>query len=174
MTNLSAPSPEEYAEYYGTYVRLVPPGDVVAHLRQQGAATVALLGRVEEARSAFRYAPGKWSIKQLLGHIVDGERLFAYRALSIARGDPAELPGMDQDVWMAGVDFDAREFASLIDEYRHVRAATVGLFDSFDDTVGARRGRASGNAVTVRALVHIVAGHELHHLGVLRERYGIA
>ncbi len=173
MHRLSAPAATEYADFYATYTRLVPDGDVVEHLRRQGEATLALLGALDEARAAYRYAPDKWSIKQLLGHLIDGERLFAYRALSIGRGDPAELPGMDQDQWMSGVDFDARTLASLLAEYRAVRAASLALFETFDEQTGARRGIASGASVTVRALVHIIAGHELHHLGVLRDRYGI-
>jgi uncharacterized damage-inducible protein DinB len=174
MTPIERPAATEYAEYYGLYIDRVPPGDVVAHLAAQGEATHALLARIDEPRSAFRYAPGKWSIKQLLGHVNDGERLFGYRALAFARKDPGALPSMEQDDWMAAADFDQRSFASLREEFRRVRQATLALFASFTPEVALRTGVASGNRFTVRSLMWIVAGHELHHLAVLRERYGVA
>lgn len=173
---MSAPAPlkpeaNEYAPYYERYVSLVPEADLVETLERQGTETVALLRGLSEEKGAHRYEPGKWSIKQLVGHMSDGERLFAYRALSIARGDSAELPGMDQDVWMAGVDFDARTLADLIDEFEVVRAATIHLLRHLSPEAWARRGVASDNEVTVRALAYVIAGHETHHLHILRERY---
>ena len=174
MTRMPHPATAEYADYYHRYVSLVPEGDVVEHLVRQGDATHALLVGIGEERARFRYAPGKWSIKQLVGHISDGERLFGYRALAFARNDPGALPSMEQDDWMAAADFDARGFASLVEDYRRVRAATVSLFQGFTPEVGLRTGIASGNRFTVRALMWIVAGHELHHLAVLRERYAVA
>ncbi|MBI5852159.1 MAG: DinB family protein [Planctomycetes bacterium] len=173
MSPISRPERSEYATYYGGYVDLVPEGDVLAQLRCLGVATLDLLESLDDVRAAHRYAPGKWSIKQLLGHVIDGERVFAHRALAIARQDPADQPSMEQDDWMAAVDFDRRSWASLVAEYRAVRAATLALFESFDAETSLRRGRASGNPFTVRALVYVVAGHELHHLRVLRERYGV-
>jgi uncharacterized damage-inducible protein DinB len=173
MNPLSRPDPSEYAPYYGRYIGLVPEGDVCALLRRQSVVTLGLLETLDDARAAFRYAPGKWSIKQVLGHVCDGERVFAHRALAIARRDPADQPSMEQDDWMAAAAFDARSWAGLCAEYRAVRNATLALFESFDAEVALRRGKASGNPFTVRSLVHAVAGHELHHLAVLRERYGI-
>lgn len=173
MIALPRPAPSEHAEYYRRYIDAVPDGDVLAHLRAQTADTLALLTPLDERRAAFRYGEGKWSIKQVLGHIVDGERLFAHRALAIARQDPADQPSMDQDVWMRGADFDRRSLASLCDEYRAVRAAALALFATFDATVGDRRGRASGNPFSVRSLVWTVAGHERHHVAILRARYGL-
>ena len=173
MNPLSAPDATEFAPYYGTYVQHVPPGDVLAQLRRQATVTRALFERTGEERATFRYAEGKWSVKQVLGHVIDGERLFAHRALAIARQDPADQPSMDQEIWMAGADFDRRPLSSLCLEYGAVREATLALFESFDGDVPLRRGRASGNPFSVRALVYVVAGHELHHLNVLRERYGI-
>ncbi len=174
MTALPRPDRSEYAEYYRRYVDQVPDGDVLALLKKQGDATQRLLQRVDESRAAFRYAPDKWSIKQVLGHIADGERLFAHRALAIARRDPADQPSMDQEVWMAAADFDRRRLASLLDELRVVRAATLALVASFDAEVGARTGRASGNPFTVRSLCWTIAGHELHHIAILQQRYGVS
>jgi uncharacterized damage-inducible protein DinB len=165
------PEPNEYASYYERYISRVPDADLIETLERQGAETLALLRALPEERGAHRYEPGKWSIKQLVGHISDGERLFSYRALSIARGDRAPLPGMEQDEWMAGVDFDARTLADLLDEFEAVRAATLHLLRHLSPEAWVRRGTASDNEVTVRALAYIIAGHEAHHVGVLRERY---
>ena len=165
------PEANEYAPYYEKYVSLVPDADLVETLERQGAETLALLRGLSEEQGAHRYEPGKWSIKQLVGHISDGERIFSYRALAFARGDGQSLPGMEQDEWMAGVDFDARTLADLADEFEAVRSATLHLFRHLSPEAWARRGTASDNEVTVRALAYVIAGHEAHHVGVLRERY---
>lgn len=174
MTPLDRPSPSEHAEYYYTYVNQAPDGDVLAHLRRQSIATLALLGSIDAERALHRYAPGKWSVKEVVGHIIDVERVQTWRALAIARGDQADQASMDQDRWMTVADFDSRSLDSLAAEYRAVRAASLALFESFDTDAGMRTGRASGNPFTVRSLVWITAGHEVHHLAVLRDRYGIA
>ncbi len=173
---MSAPAPvrpeaNEYAPYYEKYVSLVPDADLVETLERQGAETLALLRGLSEEKGAHRYEPGKWSVKQLVGHVNDGERIFAYRALAFARGDTQPLPGMEQDEWMAAVDFDARTLSSLIDEFESVRASTIHLFRHLSNEAWARRGTASGNEVTVRALAYVIAGHEAHHVRILRERY---
>jgi uncharacterized damage-inducible protein DinB len=174
---MSAPAPagrpesNEYAPYYETYVSKVPDADLIETLERQSAETLALLRALPEGRGAHRYEPEKWSVKQVVGHMCDGERLFSYRALSIARGDGAALPGMDQEVWMAGADFDARTLRDLLDEFEAVRASTLHLLRHLPPEAWARRGTASDNEVTVRALAYIIAGHEAHHVGVLRERY---
>lgn len=165
------PESNEYAPYYEKYVSLVPDADLVETLERQGAETLALLRGLDEGRGGHRYEPGKWSVRQLVGHVNDAERIFSYRALAIARGDRAPLPGMEQDEWMAGVDFDARTLASLADEFEAVRAATVQLLRHLSPEAWSRRGTASDNEVTVRALAYIIAGHEAHHVRVLRERY---
>ncbi|HEX8685076.1 MAG TPA: DinB family protein, partial [Pyrinomonadaceae bacterium] len=152
------PGANEYAPYYEKYVSLVPDADLVGTLERQGAETVALLRSLGEERGARRYAPGKWSVKQLVGHVCDGERIFSYRALAFARGDSQALPGMEQDEWMAGVDFDARTLSGLIDEFEAVRASTVHLFRHLTPEAWARRGTASDNEITVRALAYIIAG----------------
>ena len=173
---MSAPAParpesNEYAAYYEKYVSLVPEGEVVETLERQGAETLALLRGLSEEQGAHRYEPGKWSVKQLVGHVNDTERIFSYRALAIARGDRAPLPGMDQEEYMAGVDFDARTLADLADEFEALRRSTVLLFRHLSPEAWARRGTASDNEVTVRALAYILAGHEAHHVRILRERY---
>ena len=165
------PEPNEYASYYEKYVSLVPDADLVETLERQGAETLALLRGLDEEQGAHRYEAGKWSVKQLVGHVNDAERIFSYRALAIGRGDRQPLPGMDQEEYMAGVDFDARTLASLADEFESVRAATLQLLRHLSPEAWARRGTASDNEVTVRALAYIIAGHEAHHVRILRERY---
>src|SRR5215212_11017531 len=165
------PEANEYAPYYERYISLVPDADLVETLERQGAETLALLRGLSEEQGGHRYEPGKWSVKQLVGHVNDGERVFSYRALAISRGDTQPLPGMEQDEYMAGVDFDARTLAGLADEFASVRAATLHLLRHLSPEAWARRGTASDNEITARALAYIIAGHEAHHVRILRERY---
>lgn len=165
------PEANEYAPYYGKYVELVPAGDIAAILKTQGEQTLALLRTLTEAQGDHAYAPGKWTIKELLGHINDGERIFAYRLLRIGRGDKTPLPGFEQDDYITGTNFNARSLASLIDEFAAIRQATLHLCQHFTDAEWQRSGTASENTVTARALAYIVAGHELHHVGILKARY---
>ena len=164
------PDASEYAPYYERYVSQIE-GDVLETLERQGAQTLALLGGISEAAAGSRYEPGKWSVKELVGHMIDGERIFAYRALRFARGDATPLPGFDQDPYVAAGNFDARTLSSLAEEFRHVRASTLALFRGLDAEAWSRGGTASDNPVTVRAIAYIIAGHEAHHVGDLRERY---
>ena len=165
------PEKNEYAPYYDRYVSLIPDADVVATLERQIEDTIALLRGVGEERAGHRYEPGKWSIKQVVGHMIDTERIFAYRALAIARGEQQPLPGMDQNEYMAGADFDARTLADLAEEFSHVRRANVLMLRGLSEDAWSRRGVASDNEVTVRAIAYIIAGHEAHHVQVLRTRY---
>ena len=165
------PAATEFAPYYARYVDQVPEGDVVETLEAQLAETLALLGGIPEPRAGHRYAPDKWSIKEVVGHVIDGERVFSYRALAIARGDRAALPGMDQEEYMAGSDFDARTLADLAEEFSHLRRSNVLMLRGLTPAAWSRRGVASGNEVSVRALAYIIAGHAAHHLQVLRTRY---
>lgn len=165
------PAATEYAPYYETYVKLVPDGDVLATLAQQGAETQKLLRSIDEQRSLHRYAPDKWSIREVVGHVADAERVFTYRALRFARSDPTPLPGFDQDVWARTTNAHAQTLVSLLDDLQALRAATVTLFRGFEDAAWDRTGTASGNAVSVRGLAYITAGHERHHVKILRERY---
>ena len=165
------PEKDEYAPYYDKYVSLVHDGEVVETLERQIEDTLALLRGVGEERAGHRYAPGKWSIREVVGHMIDTERIFAYRALAIARGEQQPLPGMDQDEYMAGANFDARTLSDLLDQFEHVRRANVLMLRGLSDEAWVRRGVASGNEVTVRAIAYIIAGHEAHHVQVLRTRY---
>ena len=168
------PKPDEHNPYYSRYVALVPDDDIsiVRHLGDQHHETVDIL-RKAKAKGDHAYEPGKWTVKEVVGHVSDSERVFAYRALRIARGDTTPLPGFDQDVFIAGSNFKERTMDDLLEELWSVRAATLSLAKHLPESVMSRRGTASDSPVTVRALLYIIAGHERHHLGVLRERYGV-
>lgn len=165
------PEADEFTSYYQRYVERVPDGDVVRTLDEQIIETLALLASVPEERASFRYAEDKWSIRQVVGHMCDVERIFVYRATRFARGDRTELPGFDENEYVANAHFDGRTLASLADELEAVRWATVALFDSLDDEEFLRRGVANHAPVSVRALGWITAGHERHHTEILRTRY---
>ena len=174
MTALVArPEAGEYAPYYQTYIDRVPAGDVIALLARQMDDTAALLATVKETDAGHRYAPGKWSIREVVGHISDAERVFAYRALRFARGDEAPLQKFDENLYVTGGGFDRRTLADLVAELRAVRQATLALVRGLDAAAVGRWGTASGHRVTVRALLHIIAGHEAHHVRILKERYGV-
>lgn len=172
-TTIARPDATEYAPFYAGYVGLVPePGDVLALLAAEDRDTLAMLRGLGERDAAFRYADGKWSIKQVVGHIADAERIFVYRALAFARGERQSLPGFDENAYVDAARFDARTLADLLDEHRRVRAATLAFFGALDADELARRGVANGKAISVRAIAYITAGHERHHVRVLRDRYG--
>jgi hypothetical protein len=168
---VARPNASEYAPFYAGYVAGVPEGDLIALLEQQGEETVGLLGAISEGKADHRYAPGKWTIREVLGHVIDAERVFTYRALTFARGDAGPLPSFDENAWAANSNAGGRTMQELLAEYRAVRGATLALLRSFGKEELARSGVASKNPVTVRALAYIVAGHERHHLKILRERY---
>lgn len=168
---IARPGTDEYAPYYGTYIGKVPDGDLRAMLASQLAETLALIRSIPESRGGHRYAPDKWSIKGVLGHLADSERIFSYRALRIGRGDTTPLPGFEQDDYVPMGNFDARTLRDLADELAAVRQATLHLFAHLDQAAFERRGTASGKPVSVRALAYIIAGHELHHVGILKTRY---
>jgi len=150
---------------------LVPDGDLTATLSRQLDTTLALLSSLSEQQAEFSYAPGKWSIKEVVGHLMDGERVFAYRALRIGRDDKTPLPGFEQDDYVASANFNERTVSSLLEELTAVRQATVQLFKNFAEKEWHRRGTANGQEITPLALGYIVAGHELHHMDVVRTRY---
>jgi uncharacterized damage-inducible protein DinB len=166
-----APGPDEYASYYQGYVGRVPRGGIVSVLGAQLEATRHLLASIPAARATHAYAPGKWTIAEVLGHVVDTERIFAYRLLRIARGDRTPLPGFDQDEYVPAGAFNDRSLSDLAEEYTAVRNATLRLLRGMPEAAWERRGSASGWPVSVRALAWIIAGHELHHTAILRERY---
>jgi len=173
VTTATIPRPDatEYAPYYGTYVGKVPDGDLLELLERQRRETQNLLAGLSDTQALHRYAPGKWSIKEVVGHLMDSERVFCYRALRFARADEKPLQGFDEKAWVPAGSFDARPLADLAAELDAVRRATIALFGGFDAAALARKGTANNNEVTVRALAWIVAGHERHHVAILRERY---
>lgn len=167
------PDATEYAPYYGRYTELVPEGSIVETLERQIGETMAMLRAIPEERGGYRYAPEKWSIRQSIAHIADAERVFAYRALRIARGDTTPLASFDENEYARQNRADERTVRDLADELAAVRGATVHLARSLNEEELARRGTASGKEVSARALLWIAAGHELHHVKILRERYGV-
>lgn len=165
------PEASEYAPYYGKYVALVREGDILTTLAEQMDSTVRELRAVGEEKAAHRYAPDKWSIKELVGHLIDGERIFAYRALRFARNDATELPGFEQDDYIRHAGFDACPFDELVREFELVRGANLLMLKHLDEDAWQRRGVASNAEVSVRALCYIMAGHVEHHMEILRTRY---
>lgn len=171
---LGKPLANEAAEYFWTYIGKVGGDDVVAELEKQADEFAALLRRVSEEASLYRYAEGKWSVREAVGHIIDTERVFAYRALWFARGLGGELPSMDQDVCVRNAGSDAVPMAQLAAEFVAVRAATMAMVKPLPSEAWTRTGVASGKPVSVRALVWIICGHVEHHARILRERYGLS
>jgi transposase len=170
---IARPAPSEYAPFYAGYVERVPEGDVLAQLARQLDETRALLGDLPPSRAVHRYAAGKWSVAEVVGHVTDAERIFAYRALRIARGDATPLASFDENAYVPAGSFDRRTLPDLLDELATVRYATLTLMRGLPAEAWARSGVASGRPVSVGALAYIIAGHELHHVAILRERYGI-
>ena len=168
---IARPGPDEHHEYYGTYVAQVADDDVLRELSGQLRAVRAAFDPFGETGSLHRYASDKWSVREMLGHLCDTERLFVYRGLTFARGDTTELPGMDENAWVRGASFDQVPLADLLDEFGHVRRATISLYRTLDADALARRGVANGSPISVRAIPWIIAGHAAHHLRVLHERY---
>ena len=168
---MQRPERGECADDYFDYIDLVPEGHVLDTLEQQANATADLLDEINEETAEHRYAPGKWSIKEVVGHVIDAERVFAARAHWFARENAEPLPPMDQDHFLTHGHFGERSLASLADEFRVTRMATVSMFRGFSDRVDMLQGTASGVQFTVRTMPWIIAGHELHHAAVLREKY---
>ncbi|MCC7139913.1 MAG: DinB family protein [Planctomycetes bacterium] len=167
------PGPDECASEAGAYVARVAGDDAAPRLAAQVEVAARRLGPLDDARALHRYAPGKWSVKEVVGHLADTERVYAYRALSFARGDATPLPGFDEDAWTPQGRFDARPLADLLAEWTAVRAATVALFRGLPADALVRKGVANGTPVSVRALAWLAVGHAEHHLGVLADRYGV-
>lgn len=167
------PTTAEVAEYYFAYIGKVPDGDVITHLASQIVETRSLLDGVDEERARHRYQPGKWSVKQVVGHLADTERVFAYRALSFSRGDQGPIPGMNQDAWIEGARFDELPLAAIVEDLVAIRASTLTLFRGFSEQQWRRPGTASGLPFQAGAIAWIIAGHELHHRGVLETLYGV-
>lgn len=167
------PTSSDHASYYGRYIDRVPAGDLVAILRAQIDQLDGLLRPLTAQQAAFSYAPGKWTIKEVLGHLIDTERVFAYRATAFSRADPAPLPSMEQDAWIPFGRYQERVLSELLDEWIATRRATIALVTGMPEEALSRRGVASDFEFTVLALLAIVPGHVIHHLDVLAERYHV-
>lgn len=168
---IQSPAANEYNPYYYEYIRRVPGGDVLTFLETQLHSTLALLKGLSEEQASARPAPGEWSIKQIIGHLSDTERIFAYRALRFARGDETALPGFDQDPYVANGHFAERTLIDLLDEFAAIRKANLYLFRNLSSADTECRGIASGNPMSVRALIYAIAGHEHHHVESIRIVY---
>ncbi|HEY0005445.1 MAG TPA: DinB family protein [Pyrinomonadaceae bacterium] len=173
MMNLTIGKPDktEYLPYYEKYISLVPDGEILSVLGKQLDETLALVRSIPETRAGFRYAEGKWSISELIGHLIDTERIFAYRALRFARNDRTPLPGYEQDDYIANASFDDYPLGELAEEFESVRRSNIFLFRHLDAEAWMRKGLANGSEMSVRALAYVLAGHELHHREILRSRY---
>jgi hypothetical protein len=172
MSNLTQrPAPEEFGAHFGKYIEIVPDGSIVDILAGYLKSTAEFLSDIPQAKGEYRYEPGKWSLKQVIGHISDTERVMSYRLLRIARGDSTPLPGFDQDAYVSNVDFDAYSLSDLIEDYISVRRATLTLVRGLADDAWSRMGTASSAPMSARALAYVIAGHELHHLRILKEKY---
>jgi hypothetical protein len=165
------PSPGEHAPYVTQYIDALPDQPILDQLESVAAKTHACFAGLSEEQGDLRYRPGKWSVKEVLGHVVDTERVFAYRALSFSRGEAQSLPGFDEAGYVAGARFAGRTLVSLLEEYVVVRAATLRLFRGLDEEQWRRAGVANGHPFSVRAIAWALAGHDLHHRNVVRERY---
>src|SRR5215510_696197 len=168
---MNKPDSTEYAPYFEKYISLVPDGEIVVTLGLQIESTLSLIRGLSAAQGDLRYAPGKWSVKEVIGHLIDAERIFAYRALRFARNDATPLPGFDENSFVADAGFGSRSLADLAEEFEHVRKSNLYMFKHLDGDSWLRRGAANNNEASVGALAYIIAGHELHHVGILRSHY---
>jgi len=170
-THVERPKLGEYKPYFDRYISLIPGNDILGTLEKQFSKTVALFAGRSEEEGTLRYAADKWTAKEMVGHMVDTERIMAYRALRIARGDRTPLPGFEQDDFVRGGPFADLRLSGLVEEFKAVRATTLAFFRHLRVGDWTRRGTVDGHEITVRALAYIIAGHELHHRNILEERY---
>jgi len=168
---IARPEPGEYAPYYDRYISLITGSDILATLDTQRRQMMLLLSGRDESDGDIRYSPDKWSAKEVLGHVCDTERIFAYRALRIARADRTPIEGFEQDDYVRHGPFAHTPLAEIIEDYIAVRRATLTLFRNLDEAAWSRRGVANKNEITVRALAYVIAGHELHHRRILEQKY---
>lgn len=170
---MNRPLETEYAPYYGSYIAHVSENEILPVLRSQIDELDVLLDRVTPEHETYRYAEGKWSIREIVGHLIDGERVFGYRALCIARGETRSLPGFDQDEYMMVAPYDHVDLEDLLSEFRLVRLSNIAMFRNLDEESWSRVGTANDAPISVRALAFIMGGHLRHHMGVLRSQYQI-
>ena len=171
VSSIARPEPTEYAPYYERYISLIPGTDILGTLDSQRRQTLILLCGRDEKEGDFRYAPDKWSVKELLGHVSDAERIFAYRMLRISRADRTPIEGFEQDDYVRNGPFRKLPLPEIIEDYIAVRRATLTLLRNLDEQAWTRQGIANKNEISVRALAYITAGHELHHRRILEEKY---
>ncbi|HEX7599124.1 MAG TPA: DinB family protein [Polyangia bacterium] len=171
--HVSRPAPNEYAPYFSRYISLIAEPDFAAMLGRQPAELRALLGKLSPEQAGFRYAPEKWSIRQVVGHVIDAERVFAYRALAIARGEAASLPSFDENSYAKQAGHDGYPLGELLDEFAQVRQSNLSLFQHMSQEDWERVGTVNQNRVSTRGLAYLLVGHAQHHAGILKERYGV-
>jgi len=168
---IQKPEPSEYNSFYQPYVSQIETNDLVSVLKAQLATTESFFQGLSEDQGAFKYAEGKWSIKEVLNHINDIERIFSYRAMCIARGEQQSLPGMDQDVYQMNSGAESRTLSSLVEEFVAIRSASILLFAYMSEADSLKLGEASGAKISVRALAALIAGHSAHHIEVVKQKY---
>lgn len=168
---LQRPADSEYASFYKKYVALIPDVNILDYLENQRTATLSFFNSIDQDKLDLRYEPGKWSIKEIFGHVIDTERIFAYRALCIGRGDTISFPGFDQDKYVEAAGTAHRKRSEIAKEFDTLRIANLSLFRGFTDEIWDRRGIASENELTVRSVPYIIAGHLQHHIRIINERY---
>ncbi|NOU97213.1 DinB family protein [Paenibacillus sp. LMG 31456] len=168
---IKRPEADEYAPYYERYIKLVPSGDLISHLRSQLTDTLELLQPVPDMKSSYRYAPGKWSLREVVGHMVDTERIMSYRLLRVSRGDATPMAGFDEDAYAKEANYEAYPLQSILDEFSTVRKSTLFMLERLTPEAWGYWGTANDSKFTTRALSYIIAGHELHHRSVIQARY---
>lgn len=170
---IEKPGESEYASFYAGYIARVPAESVLEILDRQSGQLRELASTASPEQQEFRYAPGKWSVREVVGHLIDGERVFGYRAFRISRGDQTPLPGFDENEYVAASNYHHRDLASLAEEFALVRAGNLAVFKGLSEEDWRRIGTANGYPISVRALAFIMAGHVEHHVALLGERYGL-
>jgi len=168
---INKPQPGEFASYAAGYIDKVPSGPIIEILEYLKDSTYNFFSRITAEQADYAYAEGKWTLKQVLGHMIDTERVFSFRVLCFSRGDQNALPGFDQDEYMAGSTYSTRSIQDLADEFKALRSATVYLYSNLTDEQSEMKGMASNHPVSVRALVYMTAGHELYHLDLIKSLY---
>lgn len=171
MITIPRPDKSEYFEYYDKYIQLVSNGSLLEQYKTVFEETKKMILSLPEEKLNYRYAEGKWSIKEVMMHLADGERVFAYRALRFARKDPTPLAGFDENIYVPESKAAGRKIEDIMREFTAVRSSSIELFSSFDDEILKRKGPANNKEISVRALAYIILGHEMHHVSVVKERY---
>jgi uncharacterized damage-inducible protein DinB len=174
VVSVARPEPDEAAPYYHGYISKVAEGNLGEQLTEQMREVEQLFDNVTDQDALARYAEGKWSVKEVLGHLCDVERIFVYRLLRVSRGDTTPLPGFDENAYVSEAKFDERPLPMLLTQFRLIRLSTIALIEGIPQEAWSHWGESNGNPITARALAYIIVGHVAHHLGTLRERYGLS